>query len=218
MTDPNYSALLLILDRSGSMEDIRHSMIEGMNTLLRDQAAAPGLLTVDVLHFDDRMRFTHKFSDPSNVFIEIEPRGGTALNDAIAYGITDLRARIQALPEHARPQQVEVVIVTDGLENASTEFGTSQIRELIEQQRSLGWEFTFLGADQDATLEGGAVGIEPGRSLSFRANDASVGAATRSASKLLAKSRASQAAQFDKEDRDEAANSSTATTGRGAKP
>ena len=53
MTDPNYTAMLLVIDRSGSMSLIRDEMIGGVQTLLREQAGQPGLLTVDVVTFDN---------------------------------------------------------------------------------------------------------------------------------------------------------------------
>lgn len=45
MTDPNYTALLLIIDRSGSMTTIRDDMVGGLTTLLAEQAAEEGILT-----------------------------------------------------------------------------------------------------------------------------------------------------------------------------
>lgn len=205
MTDPNYTALLLILDRSGSMQEIRLPMIEGINALLRDQAEAPGLLTVDIVHFDDRMRFTHKFADPRNVTVRLEPRGGTALYDAIGFGLTDLRNRLEALPEHARPSTIEVVIITDGYENASQEFDADLTRVAIEHYGQLGWKFTFLGANQDAILAAGAIGIDAGDAMTFDASASTVRAMSRSASRRLAASRQGRRAQFDSSDRNGAA-------------
>ena len=42
MTDPTYTALLLIIDRSGSMQAIRDDMVGGLESLLAQQAALPG--------------------------------------------------------------------------------------------------------------------------------------------------------------------------------
>jgi hypothetical protein len=39
MTDPNYTALLLIIDRSGSMATIRDEMVGGLTAMLAGQAA-----------------------------------------------------------------------------------------------------------------------------------------------------------------------------------
>ena len=49
------------------------------------------------------------------------------------------------------------------MENSSTEFTRDQIREMIEHQQSkYGWHFTFLGANQDAFAEAGAMGMRAG--------------------------------------------------------
>ena len=45
--------------------------------------------------------------------------------------------------------------------NASQEFSRSQIKEMIElQQSKYNWQFTFLGANQDAFAEASSLGID----------------------------------------------------------
>jgi hypothetical protein len=52
-------------------------------------------------------------------------------------------------------------VMTDGLENASQEFGRIQIKEMIEHQQSkYNWQFTFLGANQDAFAEASSLGMD----------------------------------------------------------
>lgn len=65
------------------------------------------------------------------------------------------------MDESQRPGLVVFVIVTDGEENSSHEFNLPQIREMIQRQQSdYGWQFTFLGANQDAFSEAAAMGIQ----------------------------------------------------------
>jgi Mg-chelatase subunit ChlD len=52
-----------------------------------------------------------------------------------------------------------VLIITDGLENASREFDLRTTAGLIEQRRGLGWVFTFLGVDEATLAEGAAMAI-----------------------------------------------------------
>ncbi len=47
------------------------------------------------------------------------PRGSTALLDAIGRTVTELGTALAAMPEEERPCKVIVIIMTDGLENAS---------------------------------------------------------------------------------------------------
>ena len=83
MTDSNYTALLIVLDRSGSMSSIRDDMVGGLGEMLRTHAAEPGLLTVDVVTFDDQIEVTHHFANPRDVAIELVPRYTPALHDAM---------------------------------------------------------------------------------------------------------------------------------------
>ena len=58
--------------------------------------------------------------------------------------------------------------MTDGMENASREWTHPRIKELIEQQtRDYGWQFLYLGADQDAIEEGAKMGFAAGKSMTY---------------------------------------------------
>ena len=168
MTDPNYTALLIVLDRSGSMSSIRDDMVGGLEQLLHTHAAEPGLLTVDIVTFDDRIEVTHHFADPREVAVELVPRGMTALHDAMGHAINGFGAQLAALPEHARPGNAQVIVVTDGYENASKEYTAEAVRRLVvTQTETFGWDFVFLGADQDAVLTAGALGIAAGKAMTY---------------------------------------------------
>lgn len=168
MTDSNYTALLIVLDRSGSMGSIRDDMVGGLEQLLRTHATEPGLLRVDIVTFDDQIEVTHHFADPTDVSVDLVPRGMTALHDAMGYAINGFGAQLAALPEHARPGNVQVIVVTDGYENASKEYTAEAVRQLVvEQTETFGWDFVFLGADQDAVLTAGALGIAAGKAMTY---------------------------------------------------
>ena len=69
---------------------------------------------------------------------------------------------------HQRADRVLFVIMTDGLENASTRWTYAQLQRLIEQEKEgHGWEFLFLGANMDAVKEASRLGIAPERTASF---------------------------------------------------
>jgi hypothetical protein len=168
MTNADYTALLIVLDRSGSMRSIRDDMVGGLEQMLAEHAAEPGKLTVNVVLFDDRIETTHEFADPADVNIVLEPRGMTALHDAMGFAITDFGAKLAAMPEHERPANVQVVVVTDGHENASRRYTAAMVAEMVRQQtQDYNWDFLFLGADQDAVLTARDLGIRADKAMTY---------------------------------------------------
>jgi hypothetical protein len=210
MTDPNYTALLFVIDRSGSMDRIRDDMVGGLQQLLAEQAVEPGLLTVDIVTFDDVVERTHHFANPGEVAIELVPRATTALLDAIGISVHQFGHELSLLPEHARPETVQVVVVTDGLENSSQEYTVDDVRELVETQKeTYSWEFVFLGADQDAVLTGKTLGFDAGASMTYAAGPEGVAEMSRSVSRFTSSIRAKQKRNFDAEERRRAQGGNT---------
>ena len=76
---------------------------------------------------------------------QYQPNGGTALLDAIG-------SRVAQLEEMVTPEDdVVIVILTDGEENASQFYNYAQIANKIRTLTDKGnWSFSFLGADIDA--------------------------------------------------------------------
>jgi uncharacterized protein YegL len=202
MTDPNYTAMLLVIDRSGSMITIRDDMVGGLQALLTDQAAQPGMLTIDVVTFDTVVDWQHHFADPADVRIELEPRGGTALYDALGASVAQFGQELAKLPDHARPGTVQVVVVTDGEENSSREWTAAAVRKAVtEQTEKYRWDFVFLGANQDAALAAQRVGIQADSALDYSANAGGVAAASVSASRYMKDVRAGSKKGFTTDER-----------------
>ncbi len=186
MTNPDYTALLLIVDRSGSMGSIRDDMVGGLETLLAKQAQQPGQLTVDIVAFDDRVEHQATFADPATVRVELEPRGMTALLDALGESLEGFRSALNAMPEHARPDTVQVVVVTDGQENASKTWTLPRVNRLVtELTAELGWDFVYLGAGQDAIEVGRGLGFDPGSSMAWDASSDAVGSSNESLNRYI---------------------------------
>jgi hypothetical protein len=67
-----------------------------------------------------------------------------------------------------RPDKVLVVILTDGLENASKDFSLKQINQMIQHQQEVySWEFQFLAAGQDAIQAATNLGISADNAVQF---------------------------------------------------
>lgn len=204
MTNPDYTHLLLVVDRSGSMARIAGDMNGGIRSLLHDQAQEPGQLLIDAWVFDDRIvkvTDNSEWSDPL-LFNLVSPRGSTSLHDAVGSAVTDLGAHLAALPEDRRPGKVVVVIVTDGYENSSQEWTADTVKVLVTQQREqYGWTFLFLGANQDAVLAGSGMGIPAANSVTYAANAAATANTWASTSGVLRSARSGLAAAYSEDDR-----------------
>lgn len=173
MTNPDYTALLFIIDRSGSMGMIKEDMEGGINSVLEEQKKLPGEVTVDVAYFDYELNYDERFLSLDSTKIEIKPRGMTALHDAIVDSVKTFGDSLSQLTEEDRPGTVLTIIVTDGHENASQRAKLSDVKELITQQQDVyGWEFVFLGANQDALETGQSFGLRKGASMTYTANAA----------------------------------------------
>lgn len=206
MTNPDYTHLELIVDRSGSMRSIMSDMNGAINQLLDEQAKLPGKLTVTVTLFDNEVEQPHVMVPVSEVGRDlIVPRGTTSLLDAVGTSIVHLGKRLVDLPEASRPGKVLVGIVTDGRENSSREYTLAHVRELITQQREqYNWEFTYLGANVNAFAEAGAMGIPMGSAMNFASSAKGTRAAMSAQSAYLTDYRTSGTATFTDADRDDA--------------
>lgn len=105
MTENTSTHLIVIVDRSGSMSSIRNDMIGGLESFLDAQRAIPGELTVDWVQFDNVAEFVHRGANVADVTVTLEPRGGTALYDAIGLALKDFTARYDAMAVEARPRR-----------------------------------------------------------------------------------------------------------------
>ena len=63
--------------------------------------------------------------------VQLEPRGMTALLDALGDSLEGFRSALSAMPAHAQPATVQVVVVTDGHENASRRWTHDRVTRLI---------------------------------------------------------------------------------------
>lgn len=218
MPNQNKSHITIVLDRSGSMEQIRSDVIGAINKFIDDQRAVPGECTFTLTQFDkhENLPPTETIQD----FVDIKdakhldsstykPRGWTPLYDAIGICITDLGMKLEKMAEKDRPGKIIVVIETDGLENSSREYSQSKISEMIEHQKSkYNWQFVFLGANQDAIATGKGLGVAQQDALSMANTGSSYQYANKVTSSKVADYRVGASGQslraYTEEERNEA--------------
>lgn len=163
----DYTHMTVILDRTGSMENIRDDTIGGFNSFLEKQKDQPGTATLTLVQFDtqDPYEVIHHFvpvTDVPELTREIYvPRAATPLLDTLGRGINDLEKRLAERKEEERPSIVMMVVITDGHENSSKEFKKDQIEKMIKEKTEQDdWQFVFLSAD--------LAGIDDAMSLGMR--------------------------------------------------
>mgnify|MGYP001823128215 CR=1 FL=1 len=153
--------ITLVVDRSGSMEAVREDAEGGINSFIKGQAGEPGEALLTLVQFDTEYEFVHRGIPIQEVpRYSLEPRGMTALLDAMGRAIEETGSRLAAMEESERPGLVIFVVMTDGHENSSRAFTKEQSRRMTEHQRTVyNWQFTYLGANQDSFAEAGSMGF-----------------------------------------------------------
>jgi RNA polymerase subunit RPABC4/transcription elongation factor Spt4 len=163
--------LILILDRSGSMSSVKDATIEGFNQFISDQKKVPLPATISLYQFDDVYEAVYENIDLKDVdYLNdnvYQPRNTTALFDAIGKTINNYLAYHDSLSPKERPKKVLFCIITDGAENASTEFKSRKaVKSLMDSvKKKYKWEFSFIGAGIDAYTEAESFGIARGQTL-----------------------------------------------------
>lgn len=167
--------LVVILDRSGSMEARRADHEGGLRSFVRDQRALPGDVRLTFVRFDSEDSFELVYdraplAEVEGEKLELLPRGGTPLLDAVGQTVHHLTARIA--DEGRKPDLVICMVITDGQENSSRKFTLADVKKQIGEREAAGWRFLYLGANVDEFAEAHALGIAASASLGYAANKA----------------------------------------------
>lgn len=202
-----YTHITVVFDRSGSMSSIMGDMVGGLNTIIEEQKTIPGA-TFTLVKFDDQIETVKDFVPLENLsqftVDDLAPRGCTALYDAVGKTINSVGEKLRLMDGKDRPEKVITVIITDGHENASQEYKANQIKQMITEQTDVWkWEFTFLGANQNAILTAKDLGIQPQSSISYAANARGTANVMRSLNHSISNSRMGQNLGFSQADYDE---------------
>lgn len=182
--------LVFILDRSGSMGGLEKDTIGGYNAMLNKQKEEDGECRVTTVLFDGRAELLHDRIEMQAVSLmtdkEYFVRGSTALLDAMGTTIHKIDNAIKHTADDFRPENVLFVIITDGEENSSREYSASKIKDLVEQQTKVGWEFIFLGANIDAVETASHIGISADNAQNYHADREGVQLNFKTASEMAA--------------------------------
>ena len=151
----------LILDESGSMSSKYNETVIAFNEYIKGVREDHSVERVYTVTFNSQ--HTTRLHDGVNINDvgdlgkdTYNPRGTTPLFDAMGRTLETMVGN-----------RMFVVVITDGQENASSEYDRESIKAMIETRESQGWDFIFLGADFDAWGQARGLGVARGKTLSF---------------------------------------------------
>jgi len=166
------TAILIIMDASGSMHSLATDTIGSFNQFLDEQKLVPGEVIVSLYTFNTKSTLVYDFISLNSVTSltnkTYTPEGGTALLDAMGTAIDSFGQKLAALSEEERPSKVLTLVVTDGQENSSHRYTAEQIKNMVQHQKDVySHEFVFMGANIDAITAGTNLGISTNNTLNY---------------------------------------------------
>jgi Mg-chelatase subunit ChlD len=175
-TDRDAAVITFVLDESGSMRAIEDAAREGFNEFLEEQIEHGGTTWWSLTTFNSQARVRFKGIPGAEVRplgpSDYSPGGLTALLDALGDSIQSTQRQLTRRGRSA-PNDVIVVVMTDGMENASVKWTRSAIFDLITECEQAGWQFIFLGANQESWAVANDMGMRRAAVVDFAHEDAS---------------------------------------------
>lgn len=165
------TAIALIVDRSGSMNRIKEEAQGALDTFVTEQAEQKGKAAWTVVRFDDHYD-QDVFMGELPEKITLDPRGMTALHDAVGRTVNEMAGALAAMKK--QPKNVLVAILTDGWENASKEYSRETVAKLVKEKTDAGWTFVYLATGLDkweAERQATGIGILVGNTVSVSRKD-----------------------------------------------
>ena len=148
---------VIILDESGSMSSIYKETIQSMNEVLngirKDQEEHPDQHHyVTIVTFEGqgiqgiKMRRDRVPIEQIKDFTtsDYRPGGCTPLHDAMGKTLNEMEGLVH------EDDRVMATVITDGMENSSSEYSGKTIKTLVDRLRTKGWVLAYIGANQDA--------------------------------------------------------------------
>ena len=161
----NYLKIIFVIDESGSMQGTESDVIGGFNNFIEQQKTEhQGKITVSLYKFNSY--WSRILNDLPIEEIrpltngDYTPGGLTALYDTIGNAITDIENQAKYTKREHKASMVMMVIITDGQENASREYDSRKIKQMIQElEQSENWQFIYLGADLENFADADTLGL-----------------------------------------------------------
>ena len=146
--------IVVILDESGSMQDIADEMISSLNGLIQEQKTIKDkICRFTLVKFNNNVTrvITNKKLKKIGKIDDYKPCGGTALYDAIGETIDWFRYE----------RDVTMIVITDGQENSSTQYRKNKVMNMVKEKETYaGWNYVYLGCDLATASQGNTLGFK----------------------------------------------------------
>jgi len=164
--------ITFVLDETGSMSSCKEETIAGFNSYIKELKSELKDVKFSFVKFDSEeinwvyrdvdLLFVKKLSDKN-----YSPRSMTPLWDAFGLAVKDMEKK-----NLKKDDKIIITVLTDGLENASTEFTANSIAKMILEHKD--WAINFLGANMDAWGDvGRTLGMSKRSTYTFDQSDMS---------------------------------------------
>jgi len=173
MTKQKTTLVNFILDETGSMGNVLDQTITGFNEYVDTLRASEQPMVMSLVKFNSNgiktvFENTNISEVPELTGKNYCPAAMTPLIDAVGQTIHQIDERLLILKGQKKALPLILcVVLTDGFENASTEYTRSQIFDMVQERERQGWTFVFLGADQDAWNTSQYLGFSLGNTMSY---------------------------------------------------
>ena len=171
---------LIILDKSGSMQDCKDQAISSYNEQLESiqnlQKEFPEQdFTISLTVFNNYTDHIYFNNNPKKSGIlndkNYRPNGMTSLYDAIGKSVTKLQHKVGKAVANDLANVV-VIIITDGYENSSKEYSYKHISSMIrELESTCKYTFSYLGSTLDAVDIAQKLNIKRKNAMKFDKED-----------------------------------------------
>ena len=157
--------IIFVIDESGSMQGTESDVIGGFNNFIEKQKTEhQGKISVSLYKFNSS--WSRVLNDLPIEEIrpltngDYTPGGLTALYDTIGNAITDIENQAKYTKREHKASMVMMVVITDGQENASREYDSRKIKQMIQElEQSENWQFIYLGADLENFADADTLGL-----------------------------------------------------------
>jgi Mg-chelatase subunit ChlD len=154
--------IVVVMDRSGSMQEMKESTIQGYNQFLTDQKKLFPTADFTLIQFNHQVTIL-----PTVKLHTADPltsrgytaEGNTALFDAMGDALSALMER--------SPEKAIILVITDGEENCSRRRTRASVKAQVQEAEAKGYEVSYIGnIDLDYKQQAWDLGIKMGSTYS----------------------------------------------------